>query len=157
MKNISITVHHEGTFAYDPLVYEYIDVDAVENVNLGNCNFERLMKIIRESCMFPVHVDGKFISDKDFGARLDTKSSSSRNVEVEDSFVDDRFKVKEGFSYHVHNPNLPWNEMAQLLGMKFEHLDQLKEYLINYRVANGYQLWYRRNDYRNISVMCGIM
>ncbi|GJR44191.1 hypothetical protein Tco_1312294 [Tanacetum coccineum] len=232
MKNISITVHHEGTFAYDPLVYEYSDVDVVENVNLGNCNFERLMKIIRECCLFPIHanfvklaydngckvelyvehhgydviaegvteevvdeelddeiemddileyvgldhvgkedaeipntglndtflnklVDGKFISDKDFRAKLDIKSSSSRNAEVEDSSMDDRFKVKEGFSYHVHNPNLPWNEMAQLLGMKFEHPDQLKEYLINYRVANGYQLWYRRNDYRNISVLCG--
>ncbi|GJV98926.1 hypothetical protein Tco_1554178 [Tanacetum coccineum] len=64
-------------------------------------------------------------------------------------------KVKEGFSYLVHNPNLPWNEMAPLLGMKFEHPGQLKDCLINYGVANGYQLWYRRNDYRNISVLCG--
>ncbi|GKD23593.1 hypothetical protein Tco_1225296, partial [Tanacetum coccineum] len=235
MKNICITIHHEGTFAYDPLSYEYSDVDVVENVNLGNCNYGRLMKIVRERCLFPVHslyfyapkvdigkhlkplrndyelanfiklaydngckvelyvehhgfdvmaegvieevvdeevddeiemediseyvgldhvVDGKFISDKDFGAKVDTKSSSSRNVEVEDSSVDDRFKVKEGFSYPVHNLNLSWNEMAPLLGMKFEHSDQLKDCLINYGVTNGYQLWYRRNDYMNISVMC---
>ncbi|GJR14258.1 hypothetical protein Tco_0796910 [Tanacetum coccineum] len=224
MKNICITIHHEGTFAYNPFSYEYGDVDVVENVNLGNCNYERLMKIVKECCL-PVHgiyfcapkvdigkhlkplrndselanfvklaydngckvelyvknhgydvmadgeedveipntrlndtflnklVDGKFISDKDFGAKVDTQSSSSRNVD--DSSVDDRFKVKEGFSYPVHNLNLPWNEMAPLLGMKFEHPDQLKDCLINYRVANGYQLWYRRNDYRNISVMCG--
>ncbi|GKD10383.1 hypothetical protein Tco_1190068, partial [Tanacetum coccineum] len=26
-------------------------------------------------------VDGKFISDKDFGAKVDTQSSSSRNVD----------------------------------------------------------------------------
>ncbi|GJZ31360.1 RNA-directed DNA polymerase, eukaryota, reverse transcriptase zinc-binding domain protein [Tanacetum coccineum] len=100
-------------------------------------------------------VDGKYISDKDVGAKLDTNSSSSRNAEVEDSSVDERFKVKEGFSYPVHNPNLPWNEMAPLLGIKFEHPYQLKDCLINYEVANGYQLWYRRNDYRSISVLCG--
>ncbi|GJW38904.1 RNA-directed DNA polymerase, eukaryota, reverse transcriptase zinc-binding domain protein [Tanacetum coccineum] len=98
-------------------------------------------------------VDGKFISDKDFGAKVDTQSSSSRNVD--DSSVDDKFKVKEGFSYPFHNPKLPWNEMAPLLGMKFEHPNQLKDCLINYGVANGYQLWYRKNDYRHISVLCG--
>ncbi|GJZ39851.1 splicing factor [Tanacetum coccineum] len=197
MKNISITVHHEGTFAYDPLVYEYSDVDVVENVNLENCNYERLMQIVRECCLFPIHaegvteevieqyttrsgmdskmaklviihilceedveisktilndtflnklLDGKFISDKDFGAKLDTKSNSLRKAKVEDTSVDDIFKVKEG---------LPWNEMEPLLGMKFEHPDQLKDCLINYGVTNGYQLWYRRNDYRNISILCG--
>ncbi|GJT71274.1 reverse transcriptase domain-containing protein [Tanacetum coccineum] len=55
--------------------------------------------------------------------------SSSRNVD--DSSVDDIFKVKEEFSYPVHNPNFPWNEMAPLLGMKFEHPNQLKDCLIN--------------------------
>ncbi|GJT51100.1 hypothetical protein Tco_0977257, partial [Tanacetum coccineum] len=99
-------------------------------------------------------VDGKYISDKDVGVKLDTNSSSSRNAEVEDSSVDERFKVKEGFSYLVHNPNLPWNQMAPLLGMKFEHPDQLKDCLINYGVANGYQLWYRRNDCSSILVSC---
>ncbi|GJV11653.1 60S ribosomal protein L34 [Tanacetum coccineum] len=230
MKNICITIHHEGTFAYNPLSYEYGDVDVVKNVNLGNCNYERLMKIVKECCLFPVHdmffcapkvdigkhlkplrndyelanfvklaydngckvelyvehhgydvmemairnrgeedveipnirlndtflnklVDGKFISYKDFGAKVDTQSSSSRNVD--DSYVDDRFKVKEGFSYPIHNPSLPWNEMAPLLGMKFKHPYQLKDCLINYRVANGYPLWYRINDYKNISVICG--
>ncbi|GJX65438.1 hypothetical protein Tco_0299781 [Tanacetum coccineum] len=69
----------------------------------------------------------KFISDKDVEAKLDTKSSSLRNAEVKDSSVDDKFK----------------------------HPYQLKDCLINYGVANGYQLWYRRNDYRNISILCG--
>ncbi|GJR57477.1 hypothetical protein Tco_1499639 [Tanacetum coccineum] len=73
---------------------------------------------------------------------------------VDDSSVDDKFKVKEGFSYLVHNPNLPWNHMTSLLGMKFEHLDQLNNCLINYEVANEYQLWYKRNDSRSISVLC---
>nr|GEV80701.1 RNA-directed DNA polymerase, eukaryota, reverse transcriptase zinc-binding domain protein [Tanacetum cinerariifolium] len=85
--------------------------------------------------------------------------------EVVDEELDDEIEMEDvfefvgldhvGFSYPVYNPNLPWNEMASLLGMKFEHPDQLKDCLINYGVANGYQLWYRRNDYRNILVLCG--
>ncbi|GJS91877.1 hypothetical protein Tco_0774513 [Tanacetum coccineum] len=187
MKGICISIHHEGTFAYDPLSYENGDVEVVENVDFGNTNYERLMNIVKECCLFPVHgmyfcapkvdigkhlkplrndselanfvelsfdngckvklyvehhgynvlngvteeVDDEelddeiemedFISDKDFRAKVDKQSSSSRTVD--DKFVDDRFKVKEGFSYPVDNPNLPWNEMAPLPGMRFEHPD----------------------------------
>nr|GEX97023.1 DNA helicase, UvrD/REP type, P-loop containing nucleoside triphosphate hydrolase [Tanacetum cinerariifolium] len=31
------------------------DVDVVDNVNLGNCNYERLMTIVRECCLFLTH------------------------------------------------------------------------------------------------------
>ncbi|GJY07676.1 hypothetical protein Tco_0374730 [Tanacetum coccineum] len=191
MKGICITIHHEGTFTYDPLSYECGDVEVVENVDLGNTSYERLLDICKECCLFPVHgmyfcapkvdiakhlkplrndselanfvklsydngckvelyvehhgynvldgvteevvdeelddeiemedvsefvgldhvgeedvelpntglndtflnmlVDGKFISDKDFGAKVDTQSSSLRNID--DSSVDNRFKV----------------------------------------------------------------
>nr|GFA58813.1 60S ribosomal protein L34 [Tanacetum cinerariifolium] len=197
MKGICITIHHEGIFSYDPLSYDCGDVKVVENVDLGNTSYKRLMKIVKECCLFPVHgmhfcapkvvigkilkplrndselanfvklsydngckvklyvenhgynifdgvteevvdkelddeieiedvsefiglnnvgeedvelpntglndtflnmlVDGKFISDKYFRAKVDTQSSSSRNVD--DSSVDGKFKVKEGFSY----------------------------------------------------------
>nr|GEV74051.1 retrotransposon protein, putative, Ty1-copia subclass [Tanacetum cinerariifolium] len=40
-------------------------------------------------------------------------------------------------------------------GLRFEHPEQLKKCLTNYGVANGYQLWYRRNDYQNLMVLCG--
>ncbi|GJT73727.1 hypothetical protein Tco_1033013 [Tanacetum coccineum] len=36
-----------------------------------------------------------------------------------------------------------------------EHPEQLKQALANYRVANGYQLWYARNDWRSLLVYCG--
>lgn len=44
--------------------------------------------------------------------------------------------------------------MKPTLGLRFEHPKQLKECLTNYGMANGYQLWYRRNDYRTLMVMC---
>nr|GEW41282.1 putative reverse transcriptase domain-containing protein [Tanacetum cinerariifolium] len=68
-------------------ISEYVGLDHVgeEDVEIPNTglNDTFLNKL----------VDGKFISDKDFKAKLDTKSSSSKNPEVEDSSVDDRFKV----------------------------------------------------------------
>ncbi|GKA66164.1 hypothetical protein Tco_0765972 [Tanacetum coccineum] len=118
MNKISIVVHHEDTFIYDPLIYNDIDVDIVENVNLGNLNYKRLFKIITECCVFPV--DGMHFCapkqdiDKHLKpirnddelvnfAKLGTFFSNSRDVGVEDSFVDDRFKVKERFSNDYKN------------------------------------------------------
>ncbi|GKF87315.1 hypothetical protein Tco_0258192 [Tanacetum coccineum] len=45
--------------------------------------------------------------------------------------------------------------MTHVLGMRYEHPEQLKQALANYRVANGYQLWYARNDWRSLLVYCG--
>nr|GEW16976.1 S-adenosyl-L-methionine-dependent methyltransferase [Tanacetum cinerariifolium] len=33
--------------------------------------------------------------------------------------------------------------------------EQHKECMTNYGVANGYQLWYGKNDYRSLIVLCG--
>ncbi|GJR69164.1 hypothetical protein Tco_0015229 [Tanacetum coccineum] len=62
--------------------------------------------------------------------------------------IDPLYKVKRGVSYPKHDPTIPWNEMQPVLGMRYEHPEQLKLALANYDVANGYQLWYMRNDWR---------
>ncbi|GJV36620.1 calcium/proton exchanger [Tanacetum coccineum] len=69
--------------------------------------------------------------------------------------IDPLFKVKRGVSYPKHDPTIPWNEMQPVLGMRYEHPEQLKLALANYGVANGYQLWYMRNDWRCMLVYCG--
>nr|GEW85361.1 hypothetical protein CTI12_AA204890 [Tanacetum cinerariifolium] len=66
-----------------------------------------------------------------------------------------QFKLVDGVIYPAFDPKLPWNEMKPTLGLRFEHPEQLKDCLTNYGVANGYQLWYRRNDYRSLFVLCG--
>ena len=45
--------------------------------------------------------------------------------------------------------------MVPILGMKFEDHEQMKIMLANYAVANGYQLWYKRNDYKSLLALCG--
>ncbi|GKD10622.1 hypothetical protein Tco_1190307 [Tanacetum coccineum] len=60
--------------------------------------------------------------------------------------IDPKFNVKQRMTYIRHDPSHAWNAMELVLGMRFEHPEQLKLDLANYGVANGYQLWYMRND-----------
>lgn len=84
--------------------------------------------------------------------------STESNLQEEDpdgSRIDPMFKVKKGVVYPVFNPNIPWNQMEPVLGMRYEDPDQLKLALCNYAVAHGYQLWYMRNDWKAVLVFCG--
>ena len=69
--------------------------------------------------------------------------------------IDPIFQAKKGVCYPKHDPKTPWNQMTPVLGMRYEHPDQLKLALANYGVANGYQLWFERNDWKTLLVFCG--
>ncbi|GKA81113.1 hypothetical protein Tco_0787805 [Tanacetum coccineum] len=45
--------------------------------------------------------------------------------------------------------------MTPVLGMRYEHLEQLKLALANYEVANGCQLWFAKNDWRSLLLYYG--
>ncbi|GKF25643.1 hypothetical protein Tco_0081537, partial [Tanacetum coccineum] len=45
--------------------------------------------------------------------------------------------------------------MQPILRMKYDHPEQLKLALVNYEVADGYQLRYEKNDWRQLLVFCG--
>ncbi|GJU56414.1 zinc finger, PMZ-type containing protein [Tanacetum coccineum] len=64
-------------------------------------------------------------------------------------------KVKKGVVYPAFDPDIPWDKMEPILGMRFETPHQLKMALANYGVAHGYQLWYMKNDWRQVLVYCG--
>ncbi|PWA87023.1 hypothetical protein CTI12_AA120390 [Artemisia annua] len=74
--------------------------------------------------------------------------------EIEDQNVDPIYKVKKGVEYPDFDPNQPWKEMKPILGMRFKDHEEMKLMLANYGVANGYQLWYKRNDYKSLLVLC---
>ncbi|GJY31323.1 hypothetical protein Tco_0414818 [Tanacetum coccineum] len=69
--------------------------------------------------------------------------------------TDPSHKVQKGVTYPKHDPTIPWNKMTPILGMRYEHPEQLKQALANYGVANGYQLWFFKNDWRSLLVYCG--
>ncbi|GJS71633.1 hypothetical protein Tco_0704474 [Tanacetum coccineum] len=76
-------------------------------------------------------------------------------VEEDTENIDPVFNVKERISYVTHDPNQDWKKMEPILGMRFHHPEQLKLCLANYGVANGYPLWFYRNDWRKFLVYCG--
>ncbi|GKB65532.1 60S ribosomal protein L34 [Tanacetum coccineum] len=96
-----------------------------------------------------------FTDDKSDGGESSQPSAKELEIDSDDEDVDKNFKLVDGVIYPEFDPKLPWNEMKPTLGLRFEHPEQLKECMTNYGVANGYQLWYRRNDYRSLFVLCG--
>ncbi|GKE26294.1 hypothetical protein Tco_1441678 [Tanacetum coccineum] len=62
---------------------------------------------------------------------------------------------KKGGSLSNFDPDILWDKMEPILGMRYETLHQLKMALTNYGVAHGYQLWYMKNDWRQVLVYCG--
>ncbi|GJW14054.1 hypothetical protein Tco_0018187 [Tanacetum coccineum] len=75
---------------------------------------------------------------------------------VEDSEnIDPKFNVMSGVTYIRHDPNQNWKKMEPVLGMRFDNPEQLKMCLANYEVANRYQLWFYKNDWRKLLVYCG--
>ncbi|GKA54066.1 hypothetical protein Tco_0753015 [Tanacetum coccineum] len=93
---------------------------------------------------------GQFINfiDKPVNVNVETVVKDTKSIDF-------KFNVKQGITYLRHDPTQDWNKIELVLGMRFEHPEQLKLCLTNYRVANGYQLWYKRNDRRKVLVYCG--
>nr|GEV00315.1 E3 ubiquitin-protein ligase SHPRH [Tanacetum cinerariifolium] len=90
-----------------------------------------------------------FVKDND-----DLEDCDEDEYKQEDRSVDPIYKVKPGIVYPDHGPYQPWKDMVPILGMKFKDHEEMKMMLANYGVANGYQLWYKRNDYKSLLVLC---
>lgn len=102
--------------------------------------------------------NGSFISDcadKSDSGECSQPSGQELDIDSDDEHVDKQYKIVHGVVYPEFDPTLPWNEMKPTLGVRFQHPKQLKECLTNYGVANGFQLWYKRNEYRSLMVLCG--
>lgn len=76
-------------------------------------------------------------------------------ADPEDIRIDYVNKVQNGVHYPSFDPNIPWDKMEPTLGMRYESPLQLKLALANYSVAHGYQLWFLKNDWRELLVYCG--
>nr|GEX12516.1 hypothetical protein [Tanacetum cinerariifolium] len=85
----------------------------------------------------------------------DLEDYDEDEYEKEDQSVDLICKVKPGIVYPDHDPDQPWKDMVPILGMKFKDHEEMKMILANYGVANGYQLWYKMNDYKSLLVVYG--
>nr|GEV72446.1 60S ribosomal protein L34 [Tanacetum cinerariifolium] len=87
--------------------------------------------------------NGSYIND--FSDKPDVGESSQPcgkelEIDSDDEDVGKQFKLVDDVIYPAFDPKLPWNEMKPTLVLRFEHLEQLKDCLTNYGVANGYHL-----------------
>ncbi|GKA22191.1 reverse transcriptase domain, reverse transcriptase zinc-binding domain protein, partial [Tanacetum coccineum] len=76
-------------------------------------------------------------------------------VDPDENQIDYVNKVQSGVLYPAFDSDIPWDKMEPTLGMRYETPHQLKLALANYGVAHGYQLWYMKNDWREVLVYCG--
>ncbi|GJZ40673.1 hypothetical protein Tco_0587559 [Tanacetum coccineum] len=86
---------------------------------------------------------------------IERDANAILKVKIDDQSVYPIYKVKPGIVYPDHDPDQPWKDMVPILGMKFKDHEEMKMMLANYGVANSYQLWYKRNDYKSLLVLCG--
>ncbi|GKC09782.1 hypothetical protein Tco_1001392 [Tanacetum coccineum] len=82
----------------------------------------------------------------------------NEDLHIEDpdySSLEHRHQIQRGIAYPRHDPLQPWNEMQPILGMRYDHPEQLKLALANYGVAGRFQLWFKKNDWRELHVYYG--
>ncbi|GKB52397.1 hypothetical protein Tco_0903150, partial [Tanacetum coccineum] len=86
--------------------------------------------------------------------QVDSDENMSANEEDEDSDGVEKY-IERCVSYPSYDPSINWKLTKPILGMMYESCKQLKESMIDYGVANGYQLVFPVNDYKRLLVRCG--
>ncbi|CAI9284491.1 unnamed protein product [Lactuca saligna] len=80
------------------------------------------------------------------------------SVVPRDDFVDEDDDsdngTKEAPIYPFHDSTQKWDTMQPILGMRFCNPQELKQLVSNYVVANGFNLWYEKNDKTRLLVRC---
>nr|KAJ0208880.1 hypothetical protein LSAT_V11C400179400 [Lactuca sativa] len=73
-------------------------------------------------------------------------------IQNDDLVQDDHNAIRPIYPRHDHTQE--WNEMKPRLGMKYSTIAELKYSLICYDVANGYDMWYEKNDKTRLLFRC---
>ena len=105
--------------------------------------------------------DEEVIPDGEKDHEEDEEVISVRRT-VNDHFLNKLCPIENDFeegdealpNYPRHDETQAWNKMEPELGMHFSSPSELKACLSNYAVANGYDLWYDRNDKHRLLVKC---
>ncbi|CAI9293941.1 unnamed protein product [Lactuca saligna] len=73
-------------------------------------------------------------------------------IQNDDLVEEDHNAIRPIYPRHDHTQE--WNQMKPRLGMKYSTIAKLKYSLSCYVVANGYDLWYKKNDKTRLLVTC---
>ncbi|GJS48924.1 hypothetical protein Tco_0599045 [Tanacetum coccineum] len=127
----------ELNYSDDDYHYSDDDLEEIENVDfhtegddsvvIKNITTQDpfLTKLCSARILFRGHVE--------FGVNEETPQ-----VDPDDNQIDHVYKIKNGVVYPAFDPDIPWDKMEPILGMRFRSPHQLKMALANYGVAHGY-------------------
>ncbi|GJU86196.1 hypothetical protein Tco_1293742 [Tanacetum coccineum] len=169
--HIDVYVEHHGSDIHDWFAK---DNDDLEDYDEDECVLDDISSFVEKPQFIgeeEVIIPNRFTSDPFLNrlCKIDPKKTTRNTFgtnegnenalalvedEQEDQSVDPIYKIKPGIVYPDHDPDQPWKDMVPILGMKFKDHEEMKMMLANYGVANGYQLWYKRNDYKSLLVLC---
>nr|GEX29833.1 F-box domain, leucine-rich repeat domain, L domain-like protein [Tanacetum cinerariifolium] len=143
MVTFMVDLYHDGLFASNPLRYLAGEHRVIKDINFEDDPW--LNKLVGK---------GRFVGEMDDPIPgLKGRFFVEQN-DLDENFVEPKYKVQKDFQYPCFDPDTPWNECKPVLGMKFESPSQLKQCLANYGVTHGYQLWYMQNDTYKLLVKC---
>ncbi|GKA35892.1 calcium/proton exchanger [Tanacetum coccineum] len=148
-----LKVGYENRNAIDMYVEHFGDCEEIDNVEFHTKGDESIViKDISTSDPFLNKLCSARIMFRGTTEHIQTETPL---VDPDENQIDAVNKVKSGVHYPAFDPDIPWDKMQPTLGMRYETPQQLKLALANYGVANGYQLWYMKNDWREVLVYCG--
>ncbi|GJX69214.1 pentatricopeptide repeat-containing protein, partial [Tanacetum coccineum] len=80
-----------------------------------------------------------------------------RKLRDEGNGMTDPFKIMESKveKYSIHDVETHWRMQKPKVGEKFVDVDQLKECLTYYALANGFSLWFYRSEKISLIAKCG--
>lgn len=65
-------------------------------------------------------------------------------------------EVSDKIKSQMHDPKVHWRLMHPFIGERFESVEQLKDSIVKYALANGYPLCYQESKKAHVLVRCGI-
>ncbi|GJZ47285.1 hypothetical protein Tco_0601117 [Tanacetum coccineum] len=172
MVSLTITFYHKEVFV-GPLL-EYLEgyKNTIKDLDFGNFTYGKFFKCIKAATLFPLvglfyclpesNLSDGIIELKNEQHLVDLVATTLGNGGHIDVYVEHHgYDIHDWFAKdnddleNYDEDGIPWKDMVPILGLKFKDHEEMKMMLANYGVANGYQLWYKRNDYKSLLVLCG--
>nr|GEX14070.1 hypothetical protein [Tanacetum cinerariifolium] len=124
---ITVNLHHDGVFIVSPFEYSLGDEKQITDIHFEEVDDNVIINNVT--------------TNDPFLNKLCPDSAHFLNMVDEHVFANDE--------------TVNWKKMEPVLVMRFDNPEQLKMCLENYGVANGYQLWFYRIDWKKLLVYCG--
>ncbi|GJY16435.1 hypothetical protein Tco_0386857 [Tanacetum coccineum] len=136
---------YDRIFTSCPFKYARGEMKEVNDTNFDEMSYEHLLEIVKRLVPHNSNDDDNYSSDDcqeidnvDFQTKDNTETPE---VDPDDNQIDFVYNVQRVVVYPAFDPDILWDKMEPMLGMRYESPHQLKMALANYGVAYGFQLW----------------